>query len=69
MEKSKPFDYSFKLLLLGNQSVGKTCILQRYLDDIFTSTEKATVGRAHTRVSCAAMRVCTYNLYSRGTIL
>ena len=45
MEKPKTFDYSFKLLLLGNQSVGKTCILQRYLDDVFTSTEKATIGR------------------------
>eukprot|EP00731_Ephydatia_muelleri_P031781 Em0023g288a len=44
MEKSKACDYSFKLLLLGNQSVGKTCILQRYLDDMFTSREKATVA-------------------------
>jgi len=31
------FDYMFKLLIIGNSSVGKTSFLFRYCDDSFTS--------------------------------
>lgn len=31
------FDYMFKLLIIGNSSVGKTSFLFRYADDSFTS--------------------------------
>lgn len=29
-------DYLFKLLLIGDQSVGKSCILRRFVDDTYT---------------------------------
>ncbi len=38
------FDYMFKLLIIGNSSVGKTCLLFRYADDSFTSAFVSTVG-------------------------
>ncbi|KPP65980.1 ras-related protein Rab-3D-like [Scleropages formosus] len=38
------FDYMFKLLLIGNSSVGKTSFLFRYTDDSFTSAFVSTVG-------------------------
>lgn len=38
------FDYMFKLLLIGNSSVGKTSFLFRYADNSFTSAFVATVG-------------------------
>ncbi|XP_030627471.1 ras-related protein Rab-3C [Chanos chanos] len=38
------FDYMFKLLLIGNSSVGKTSFLFRYADDSFTSAFVSTVG-------------------------
>ncbi|CAF0836003.1 unnamed protein product [Brachionus calyciflorus] len=38
------FDYMFKLLIIGNSSVGKTSILFRYADDSFTSAFVSTVG-------------------------
>ncbi|KAG1973442.1 ras-related protein Rab-3A [Pimephales promelas] len=38
------FDYMFKLLIIGNSSVGKTSFLFRYADDTFTSAFVSTVG-------------------------
>ena len=38
------FDYMFKLLIIGNSSVGKTSFLFRYADDAFTSAFVSTVG-------------------------
>ena len=38
------FDYMFKLLIIGNSSVGKTSFLFRYSDDTFTSSFVSTVG-------------------------
>ncbi|KAM4641548.1 ras-related protein Rab-3B [Discoglossus pictus] len=38
------FDYMFKLLIIGNSSVGKTSFLFRYADDTFTPSFVSTVG-------------------------
>lgn len=38
------FDYMFKLLIIGNSSVGKTSFLFRYADDSFTQAFVSTVG-------------------------
>lgn len=38
------FDYMFKILIIGNSSVGKTSFLFRYAEDAFTSAFVSTVG-------------------------
>ena len=38
------YDMLFKLLLIGDSGVGKTCILFRYADDTFKTTFIATIG-------------------------
>ncbi|KAG7277524.1 hypothetical protein CRUP_030686 [Coryphaenoides rupestris] len=38
------FDYMFKLLIIGNSSVGKTSFLFRYADDTFSNSFVSTVG-------------------------
>jgi Ras-related protein Rab-3C len=38
------FDYMFKILIIGNSSVGKTSFLFRYADNSFTSAFVSTVG-------------------------
>jgi len=37
-------EYSFKILIVGEPSCGKTCILQRYVKDVFMDEMKTTVG-------------------------
>eukprot|EP00049_Salpingoeca_infusionum_P009003 m.149229 g.149229 ORF g.149229 m.149229 type:complete len:205 (+) comp14203_c0_seq2:656-1270(+) len=41
---SKAYDYLFKLLLIGDSGVGKTCVLFRFSEDAFNSTFIATIG-------------------------
>eukprot|EP01086_Lenisia_limosa_P018271 TRINITY_DN9995_c0_g1_i1.p1 TRINITY_DN9995_c0_g1~~TRINITY_DN9995_c0_g1_i1.p1 ORF type:complete len:201 (-),score=68.93 TRINITY_DN9995_c0_g1_i1:137-739(-) len=38
------FDYLFKLLLIGDSGVGKSCLLLRFADDIYTDTYISTIG-------------------------
>ena len=38
------YDYTFKILLLGDASVGKTSFTKRYCYNIFLANEKLTVG-------------------------
>ena len=38
------FDYFFKLLIIGEATVGKTCLLLRYADDSFTQNHITTIG-------------------------
>jgi small GTP-binding protein len=38
------YDYIFKVLLLGDSSVGKTCFLLRFSDDTFTDNHISTIG-------------------------
>lgn len=38
------FDKNFKILLLGDCSVGKTCFLLRYVEDTFTENHITTIG-------------------------
>ena len=35
---------SIKITLLGNPGVGKTCIIARYIDDVFNENNQSTIG-------------------------
>lgn len=53
----KTYDLLFKLLLIGDSGVGKTCILFRFSDDAFTSTFISTIGKK-IRVFCVVWQKC-----------
>jgi small GTP-binding protein len=41
---SESTDFAFKILLLGDSSVGKTCFLKRYTDNTFQDAYLSTIG-------------------------
>lgn len=59
----KTYDLLFKLLLIGDSGVGKTCILFRFSDDAFTSTFISTIGKQMAQCSLNRFKcscVCVY---------
>lgn len=59
----KSYDYLFKLLLIGDSGVGKTCILFRFSDDAFNTTFISTIGKQ--RKGCLVLLDATL---STGTL-
>ncbi len=56
---AKTYDFLFKLLLIGDSGVGKTCILVRFSEDAFNSTFISTIG---TYVRTWVTGVCVFGL-------
>ena len=41
---SDEYDYLFKILLIGESGVGKSCLLLKYADDTYTDSYMSTIG-------------------------
>ena len=64
---AKTYDYLFKLLLIGDSAVGKTCILFRFSEDAFNSTFISTIGentegRGHNCIDADFIPFCRHRL-------
>ena len=44
MKKRDTFDDYFKILIIGESGVGKTCISLRFTEDVFVESHIATIG-------------------------
>ncbi|TNN86876.1 Ras-related protein Rab-8B [Liparis tanakae] len=51
---AKTYDYLFKLLLIGDSGVGKTCLLFRFSEDSFNTTFISTIGQERFRTITTA---------------
>ena len=58
--KAKPVQ--FKIILLGNSGVGKTCIINKYTKNIFNEMTKTTIG-----VDCLNKMLLKEDLRSSST--
>ena len=43
-EQQQSYDYLFKLLIIGDQATGKSCLLRRFVQDVFSEEYVATIG-------------------------
>lgn len=60
---AKTYDYLFKLLLIGDSGVGKTCVLFRFSEDAFNSTFISTIGTA---LGKCAVFFCVFTIRQRS---
>ena len=44
MVMNPEYDYLFKLLLIGDSGVGKSCLLLRFAEDTYTESFISTIG-------------------------
>ena len=67
----KTYDLLFKLLLIGDSGVGKTCLLFRFSDDAFNTTFISTIGNFRTifvfefafTLTCSMIRDDSHEFY------
>lgn len=44
MKNNKDYDFIMRLLIIGNSSVGKTCLLRRFSEGIYQDSFIPTIG-------------------------
>ena len=44
MSTSNDYDSTFKILVLGDSGVGKTCLIYRYTEGMFSEAYVSTIG-------------------------
>ena len=49
----KQYDHLIKLIIIGDSSVGKSCILLRFSEDTFPTSHMPTIGKS---ISCLVAR-------------
>lgn len=65
---AKTYDYLFKLLLIGDSGVGKTCVLFRFSEDAFNSTFISTIGKRYDTFEKGGCVLLNFQYYATGPV-
>lgn len=60
---AKSYDYLFKILLIGDSGVGKTCILCRFASNEFNRSHISTIGKLIWKSFCLKIIVDISRLF------
>ena len=70
------YDFLFKIVLVGDPGVGKTCVVQRYKHGVFTERQANTIGVDFTLktidIDGKRIKVCTdrvHCVFEDGTVI
>lgn len=47
----KEYEATYKVLILGDSGVGKTCLIFRFIEDVFSDSYISTIGKLFCKFS------------------
>ena len=58
MSTNNDYDSTFKILVLGDSGVGKTCLIYRYTEGIYSDVYVSTIGELFSLMMIHCTKIC-----------
>lgn len=61
----KDYEATYKILILGDSGVGKTCLIFRFIENIFSDSYISTIGKLVVLQSCKRTYIFDHELQNK----